>query len=66
MDEQHSIAKTRRRLPHRDEHVPARSRRFSEAWHTFTREFDLQELQIDPEEVFAGVREQSPGRDVGL
>jgi len=48
------------------ERLVARSRRFSEAWDAFTREFDLQELQIDPEEVFAGVREQSPGRDAGL
>jgi hypothetical protein len=39
----------------------ARSRRFSDAWDTFIHEFDLQKLQIDPEEVFAGVREQSPG-----
>jgi hypothetical protein len=44
----------------------SRSRTFSEAWADFTRDVDLEELDIDPDEVFAGVRDQSPGRDGGL
>lgn len=48
------------------ERLVARSRRFSEAWDAFTREFDIQELAIDPDEVFAGVRDREPGRDAGL
>lgn len=44
MDEQ-SIAEARNRLV-------TRSRRFSEAWDAFAREFDLQELAINPDEVF--------------
>jgi hypothetical protein len=37
-------------------------RRFSEAWDVFVREVDLKELRIDPEEVFAQVRDSAPGR----
>jgi prevent-host-death family protein len=48
------------------ERLVARSRRFSEAWDAFAREFDLQELEIDPDEVFAGARDSAPGRDSGL
>ena len=57
MDE--SIAKARNRLV-------MRSRRFSDAWDAFTREFDLQELKIDPEAIFAGVRDRAPGRDAAV
>jgi hypothetical protein len=31
--------------------------RFSEAWEQFTREVDLSELNLDPDEIFAGVRD---------
>jgi len=39
------------------ERLVSRSRRFSEAWDDFTREVELAELEIDPDEVFAGVRD---------
>jgi prevent-host-death family protein len=48
------------------ERLISRSRRFSEAWSEFTAEIDLAQLEIDPDEVFAGVRDQSPGRNSGL
>ena len=38
-------------------------RAFWEAYEEFRRQFDLAELAIDPEEVFAGVRDASPGRE---
>lgn len=36
---------------------------FKEAYEKFRREYDLVELNIDPDEVFAGIRDPSPGRD---
>lgn len=48
------------------ERLVSRSRRFSEAWEDFASEVDLAELDIDPEEVFASVRDTAPGRDPGL
>lgn len=36
---------------------------FKEAYEKFRREYDLVELNIDPDEVFADVRDPSPGRD---
>ncbi|MGZ5432870.1 MAG: type II toxin-antitoxin system prevent-host-death family antitoxin [Thermoanaerobaculia bacterium] len=89
MDEQHSIAEARSRLPElvreaeagkaveitrrgegvavsigreQYERLVARSRRFSEACEDFASEVDLAELDIDPEEVFASVRDTTPGR----
>ncbi len=44
----------------------SRSRRFSEAWDEFTRQVDLEELQIDPNEVFADTRDRAPGRNTRL
>lgn len=44
----------------------SRSRRFSEAWDDFIREVELASLEIDPDEVFADVRDDSPGREGGL
>jgi len=41
-------------------------RSFSEAYDQFVREVDLEELDIDPDEVFAGIRSHDPGRDVEL
>ena len=68
MDE-HSVAKARNRfarLVHEAESAKdielTRPRRFSEAWDIFIREFDLRELKIDPDEVFASVRDHAPGR----
>jgi prevent-host-death family protein len=48
------------------ERLLARSRRFSEAWDDFAREIELSDLEIDPDRIFAGVRDESPGRDEGL
>ena len=48
------------------ERLVSRSLRFSEAWSNFARDVELAELEIDPTEVFAGVRDRSPGRDDGL
>lgn len=45
------------------ERLAARARRFSEAWDAFTHDVDLKELEIDPDEIFGGVRDKSPGRD---
>jgi prevent-host-death family protein len=36
---------------------------FMEAYQSFRREFDLAELQIDPEGAFGETRDSSPGRD---
>jgi prevent-host-death family protein len=41
-------------------------RKFSEAYGDFTRQVDLRELAIDPEEIFAGARDETLGRDVDL
>lgn len=46
--------------------LAAGSRNFSEAWDDFTAEFDLSELDIDPDEIFRDVRDTRPGRDKGL
>ncbi len=40
--------------------------RFSQAYGDFTREVDLEELAIDPDELFAGAREGVQGREVKL
>ncbi len=48
------------------ERLAARSRRFSEAWDDFAHDVELSDLEIDPSEIFGGVRDTFPGRDVGL
>ena len=48
------------------ERLVSKSRRFSEAWEVFTGEVALADLKIDPDEVFADVREYTPGRDTAL
>jgi len=48
------------------ERLVSRSRRFSEAWDDFRRNADLAGLDIDPDRVFAGVRDDMPGREPGL
>ena len=48
------------------ERLVSRSRRFSEAWKDFSGSVDLASLAIDPDEVFAAVRDKAPGRDSGL
>lgn len=47
------------------ERLAAKSRRFSDAWDQFTRDVELSDLEIDPDEIFSG-RDPRPGRDVGL
>jgi prevent-host-death family protein len=44
----------------------ARPRDFWEAYLEFRRNADLESLDIDPDEVFANVRDRDPGRDVIL
>jgi len=46
--------------------LTARHRPFSEAYREFTRDIDLDELAIDPDHVFAGVRDKSRGRELDL
>jgi prevent-host-death family protein len=46
------------------ERLAAGRRGFWEAYEEFRREFDLARLGIDPDEVFAGVRDTSPGREI--
>ena len=41
-------------------------RRFSQAYEDFAREVDLEELALDPDELFAGARENLQGREVEL
>lgn len=36
---------------------------FWEAYEKFRREFDLEELDLNPDEIFGDVRDSSPGRD---
>lgn len=48
------------------ERLVSRSQRFSEAWDAFARTVELADLEIDPDEVFADVRDDAPGRGVGL
>jgi prevent-host-death family protein len=39
---------------------------FSEAYGKFKRDVDLEQLAIDPDEVFAGARDETRGREVDL
>lgn len=48
------------------ERLVSRSRGFSEAWQQFTAAVDLERLQIDPDEIFTGVRDEEPGRNADL
>jgi len=48
------------------ERLISKSRRFSEAWDAFTSEHALADLKIDPDEVFANVRDRTPGRETAL
>ena len=46
--------------------LTAGRRSFADAWADFIRTVDLRELEIDPDEIFAGIRDESPGRDTDL
>jgi prevent-host-death family protein len=48
------------------ERLAFRHRRFSEAYADFTRDINLKELAIDPNEVFAGGRDEARGREAEL
>ena len=48
------------------ERLTLKYRGFSEAYEDFTQETDLRELGIDPDELFAGARDHSRGREVDL
>jgi prevent-host-death family protein len=48
------------------ERLTGRSRGFFESYQEFTREFDLRELAINPDELFGPARDDGRGRDVDL
>ncbi|MDZ7669873.1 MAG: hypothetical protein U5Q16_10775 [Gammaproteobacteria bacterium] len=48
------------------ERLTSRYRSFFDAYEDFTQDIDLVELGIDPDELFAGTRDQARGRDVNL
>jgi antitoxin (DNA-binding transcriptional repressor) of toxin-antitoxin stability system len=48
------------------ERLTMKYRGFSEAYGKYTQEVDLEELAINPDELFAGAREGSHGREVDL
>lgn len=48
------------------ERLSSRPLRFSEAWDAFVSNICPANAKIDPDEVFAGVRDPLPGRDSGL
>lgn len=48
------------------ERLVSPTRRFSDAWDEFTRDIDLHDLDLDPDEIFAGVRDSHPGPDTTL
>ena len=48
------------------ERLIGRYRSFLDAYDDFTQDVDLIQLDIDPDELFAGTRDQTRGRDVRL
>jgi prevent-host-death family protein len=48
------------------ERLTSEYRRFSHAYEDFAREVDLEELALDPDELFAGARDDLQGREVKL
>lgn len=48
------------------ERLTGRYRSFSDAYEDFTQDVDLIELELDPDELFAGTRDDSRGRDIRL
>ena len=40
--------------------------RFSEAYLAFTRDFNLEELDIDPDALFSAARDDTRGREISL
>ena len=50
----------------RFERLASTRRSFAAAYRDFTNESDLAELALDPDDLFAGTREDTPGRNVRL
>ncbi len=50
----------------RFERLASTRRSFVAAYRDFRNESDLAELALDPDDLFAGTREDTPGRDVRL
>ena len=50
----------------RFERLASNRRGFVATYRDFTNESNLTELALDPDELFAGTREETPGRDVRL
>jgi prevent-host-death family protein len=48
------------------ERLTSRYRSFSEAYDHFRRDIDLEELALDPDELFSGARDEIRGREVRL
>lgn len=48
------------------ERLVGRHRSFIDAYEEFAKEVDLLDLGIDPDELFAGARDETRGRDVRL
>lgn len=48
------------------ERLTSRYRSFVKTYREFSNQVDLAELAIDPDVLFAGVREHTPGREVRL
>lgn len=48
------------------ERLTMKYRGFSETYGEYTQEVDLEELAINPDELFAGAREDNHGREVDL
>lgn len=46
--------------------LTGKRRRFVEAYEKFVGEFDLALLDLDPDELFAGARDKTRGREVNL
>lgn len=46
--------------------LAGKRRGFAAAYREFLETTDLSELDLDPDELFEGVRDRSPGRDVPL
>ena len=46
--------------------LTAPSRTFGDAWETFSHAVDLRQANIDPDEIFSDVRDDTLGRDARL
>ena len=51
---------------HRFEQLASNHSDFAEAYRTFAKSVDLEKLNLDPDQVFSGVRADTQGRDVHL